>query len=70
MSNTWGNVDTSVPGQVTLTSSPDFLSDSGTMVPATGPEAGDGYGLYLFTLSTNDSYAPGPYALLWPGTNV
>ncbi len=70
LSNTWGNVDTSVPGQVTLTSSPDFLQDSGTMVPATGPEAGDGYGLYLFTLSTSPGDAPGPYALLWPGTNV
>ena len=70
LSNSWGNVDTSVPGQVTLTSSPDFLLDSGTMVPATGPEAGDGYGLYLFTLSTSPGDAPGPYALLWPGTNV
>src|SRR3954447_10717398 len=38
LSRTWGNVDTSVPGQITLTSSPDFLQDSGAMVPPTGPE--------------------------------
>ncbi len=70
LSRTWGDVDTSVPGQITLTSSPDFLQDSGAMVPPTGPEAGDGYGLYLFTLSSSPGDAPGPYALLWPASDV
>lgn len=71
LSRAWGNVDTSTPGQVTLTShaSEGYTVDSGAMVPPTGAEAGNGYGLYSFTLSM-DGDAPGPYALLWPATDV
>jgi hypothetical protein len=68
LSRTWGDVDASVPGQLTLTSSDDFLQDAGAMVPPVGAEAGNGYGLYSFTLSM-DGDAPGPYALLWPATD-
>jgi hypothetical protein len=71
LSRSWGNVDTSVAGQVTLSSyaSDGYTLDSGAMVPPTGATAGNGYGLYSFTLSM-DGDAPGPYALLWPATDV
>nr|WP_264185648.1 carbohydrate-binding domain-containing protein [Roseicella aerolata] len=40
------------------------------MVPPTGASAGFGYGLYSFTLSLTQGDVPGPYALIWPGTDV
>jgi beta-glucanase (GH16 family) len=39
------------------------------MVPPTGADAGYGYGVYSFTLSMSND-APGPYALLWPATDI
>lgn len=71
LSRAWGNVDTSVAGQVTLTSyeHDGYTVDSGAMVPPTGADAGYGYGLYSFSISM-DGDAPGPYALLWPGTDI
>jgi hypothetical protein len=71
LSRTWGpGIDTSVSGQVTIHSTPDN-QDSGAMVPPSGPaDSGYGYGLYSFTLSMGQGDAPGPYALLWPGTDV
>ena len=71
LSRTWGpGIDTSVAGQITINSTPDN-QDSGTMVPPSGPaDSGYGYGLYSFTLSMGQGDAPGPYALLWPGTDV
>jgi beta-glucanase (GH16 family) len=72
LSRSWGNVDTSVAGQITLTSyvSDGYLYDSGAMVSPTSADAGFGYGLYSFTVSTDPGDAPGPYALLWPATDV
>ncbi|MFC7473404.1 carbohydrate-binding domain-containing protein [Dankookia sp. GCM10030260] len=71
LSRTWGpGIDTSVAGQITISSTPDN-QDSGAMVPPSGPaNSGYGYGLYSFTLSMGQGDAPGPYALLWPGTDV
>ncbi|WP_431270997.1 family 16 glycosylhydrolase [Dankookia sp. P2] len=70
LSRDWGpGIDTSVAGQITISSTPDN-QDSGTMVPPTGSAAGYGYGLFSFTLSMAQGDAPGPYALLWPGTDV
>ena len=64
LSRDWGpGINTSVPGQITLNSTPD-QSDSGTMVPPTGTNAGYGYGLFSFTLSLGQGDAPGAYALL------
>jgi len=71
LSRTWGHVDGSVAGQITLTSYAweNWQTDSGAMVPPTGAWAGYGYGVYSFTLSMSGG-APGPYALLWPATDV
>ncbi|TDH61852.1 glycosyl hydrolase family protein [Dankookia rubra] len=71
LTRTWGpGLDTSVAGQITISSTPDN-QDSGAMVPPWGPaDSGYGYGLYSFTLSMGQGDAPGPYALLWPGTDV
>lgn len=69
LSRYWGpGIDTSVPCQITLSSTPDNV-DSGVMVPPTGANSGNGYGLYSFTLKMEGD-APGPYALLWPATDV
>ena len=71
-SRSWGpGVDTSVPGQVTIRRAVQGGAeiDSGAMLPPTGATAGYGYGLYSFDLSMTGS-APGPYALLWPSTDV
>ncbi len=70
LSRVWGpGIDTSVPGKITVHSTPDN-KDSGAMVPPTGASAGYGYGLYSFTLSMTQGDVPGPYALIWPGTDV
>lgn len=69
LSRVWGpGVDTGVPGQVTIRLVEGDI-DSGAMVPPTGRDAGFGYGLYTFDLSLAGT-APGPYALLWPSTDV
>ena len=71
LSRVWGpGIDLSIPGQLTITSTPDN-QDSGAMVPPWGPpDSGFGFGLYSFTLSMSQGDAPGPYALLWPSTDV
>jgi hypothetical protein len=71
LTRVWGpGIDLSIPGQLTIHSTPDN-QDSGAMVPPWGPaDSGFGYGLYSFTLSMGQGDAPGPYALLWPGTDV
>ena len=71
LSRNWGpGIDTSVAGQITIRSTPDN-QDSGAMVPPWGAAtSGYGYGLFSFTLSMGQGNAPGPYALLWPGTDV
>ncbi|TDH58102.1 hypothetical protein E2C06_34370 [Dankookia rubra] len=71
-SRSWGpGVDTSVAGQVTIRRMVQDGAeiDSGAMLPPTGATAGYGYGLYTFDLSMSGT-APGPYALLWPSTDV
>jgi Glycosyl hydrolases family 16 len=60
LNHTWGYVDTSIPGQITL------RGDAGAMQRPWGPEAGNGYGRYEVTASMSAD-APGPAALLWPG---
>ncbi|MBL6458698.1 family 16 glycosylhydrolase [Belnapia sp. T6] len=61
LSHHWGNaVDTSIPGQITLTGT------SGTMEFPGGPTAGHGYGTYTVDAKLDGSEA-GPAVLLWPG---
>jgi hypothetical protein len=74
-SNVWGpGVDTSVAGQVTIRRYVDGEGkevDSGTMLNPEGygtKAGGYGYGLYTFDMSMIGN-APGPYALMWPGSN-
>ena len=62
LNHTWGSVDTSKDGQVTLT------GYSGIMQRPTGDSAGNGYGTYEFTLSMKGNQQ-GPAALLWPGND-
>lgn len=68
LSRTWGPGVHANNGAVTLNSTADN-TDSGTMVPPTGSTAGNGYGLYNFTLKMEQGDAPGPYALVWPSTD-
>ena len=63
LNHTWGNVDTSIAGQVTVSG-----SSSGIMEHPSGAAAGHGYGEYSFTLSMSGD-AQGPAALLWPGND-
>ncbi len=62
LGNHWGNINTSVAGQVTLT------GNSGMMQWASGASAGNGYGHYQVTLSMQGN-KQGPAALLWPGND-
>jgi beta-glucanase (GH16 family) len=64
LSHTWGNVDTSVSGQITL------RGESGAMEPHSGPWSGNGYGTYTVVASMSSDGSAGPAALLWPGDNV
>ncbi len=68
LSRTWGHVDASVRGQVTLTAyaAEDWGVSRGAMVSPTG--AGYGYGTYRFVLNTHGG-AIGDYALLWPASD-
>lgn len=72
LSNVWGpGVVVNGDGSITIHSTPDN-QDSGAMTHPDGygtPEGGWGYGVYSFTLSMGQGDAPGPYALLWPGTD-
>jgi beta-glucanase (GH16 family) len=63
LNHTWGNIDTSVRGQVTLT------GDSGIMELPWGTAAGHGYGVYSITAALKGD-AQGPAVLLWPGNDV
>jgi hypothetical protein len=55
-----GDLDWSVPGEVTLRGHGGFMEFPG------GPSAGHGYGTYTVQARL-DGTAPGPAALLWPG---
>jgi hypothetical protein len=68
LSRTWGPGVHVGGGAVTLNSTADN-TDSGTMLPPTGSTAGNGFGLYSFTLKMEQGDAPGPYALIWPSTD-
>jgi hypothetical protein len=62
LSHTWGDlsaIDTSVPGEVTVTRT------SGFMEWPSGPDAGHGYGTFSFTARMRGN-APGPALVLWP----
>ena len=56
------NVDTSVPGQVTLS------GVSAMMEWATGPSSGHGYGTYTVEAKLTGNQ-PGPAIVMWPGDN-
>jgi len=62
LSHVWGNVDTSVRGQVTLT------GNSGMMERPWGADAGHGYGTYTVTAALHGDQV-GSAALLWPGND-
>lgn len=62
LNHKWGNIDTSVDGQVTL------RGYSGMMERPSGDSAGHGYGTYEITASLKGNQQ-GPAALLWPGND-
>lgn len=62
LSHAWGNVDTSVRGQVTLT------GNSGMMERPWGADAGHGYGTYTVTAALHGDQV-GSAALLWPAND-
>jgi hypothetical protein len=63
LNHVWGNanIDTSVPGQVTVSG-----STGGLMEKPTGASAGHGYGSYTVVASLSGD-TEGSAALLWPG---
>lgn len=61
------NVDTSVPGQVTLHRPEPYLS-SGMMEATATPGTGHGYGVYTVNAKMTGA-VPGPAIMLWPGDN-
>jgi len=69
-SRMWGgDIDTGTPGQLTLRASDATgFGDIGAMIPPTGATAGNGYGLFSARVAIDTD--PGPYLLLWPGTDV
>src|SRR4051794_11601739 len=62
--DTW-NVDTSVPGQVTL-HAPEHYLKSGMMEATGSPSTGHGYGVYTVNAMMTGN-AQGPAIMLWPG---
>jgi Glycosyl hydrolases family 16 len=62
LNNTWGDVDTSVRGQITL------RGNAGAMQHTGGNDAGNGYGRYEVTAKMSAD-SQGPAALLWPGND-
>jgi hypothetical protein len=65
MTTQWGKLDKSVDGQITLHGSD---GKSGFMVPANGPDTGDGYGLFTVTAEFA-SRLRGGYIAGWPASN-
>lgn len=76
LSRVWGNVTLQdngpEDGELILKSLliEDYRVNSGAMQPPTGASANQGYGLYSVTVKTDDLEGPGPYAALWPSTDV
>ncbi len=70
LGHAWGHYDTSTKGQVTVSgfASDNYQVNGGIMVKPAGASAGDGYGLYNFTLKMSGD-GPGPFAALWPATD-
>lgn len=64
LNHIWGNanIDTSVPGQITVS------GNGGFMEKPTGPSAGHGYGSYTVVASIQGN-TEGAAALLWPGND-
>jgi hypothetical protein len=62
LGNGWGNVDFSVPGEVTL------RGNSGLMEWAVGRDAGHGYGTYTVNAKLDGGTA-GSAIILWPGND-
>ena len=62
LNHTWGNVDTSVSGQITL------RGNSGAMQKPGNASAGEGYGRWEVTAKMSAD-VQGPAALLWPGND-
>lgn len=59
LNHTWGSIDTSVAGEITL------RGNSGAMQRPWSADAGNGYGRYEVTAKMSADQA-GPAALLWP----
>ncbi|WP_043338263.1 family 16 glycosylhydrolase [Belnapia moabensis] len=62
LNHTWGKIDTSIAGQVTLT------GYSGIMQWPTGASAGNGYGHYEVVAALKGNQA-GSAVMLWPGND-
>ncbi|SDB72395.1 family 16 glycosylhydrolase [Belnapia rosea] len=62
LNHTWGKIDASVAGQVTLT------GNSGMMQWPSSASAGNGYGHYEIVAALKGNQA-GPAILLWPGND-
>lgn len=62
LNHTWGKIDTSIAGQVTLS------GNAGMMQKPSGASAGNGYGHYEITAALKGN-AAGPAILLWPGND-
>lgn len=71
LSRSWGHV-TVHNSEVTLTSyaSENYQVNSGVMQPPTGAAANQGFGLYSITAATDANEGPGPFAALWPSSDV
>lgn len=60
LGHAWGNLDTSVPGQVTV-------NEGGALMEwAGGAWDGHGYGTYEITAQMHGAYEPGAALMLWP----
>lgn len=71
LSNAWGHV-WAHDGEVTLSSwaGDGYQVNSGFMQPASGASANQGFGLYSITAATDSNEGPGPFACLWPSSDV
>lgn len=70
MDERWGDVTLSGGAAVLKSSAATGWAAAGMMQKPTGAAAGQGYGLYTIQAKTDPSEGPGPFACLWPSSNV
>jgi hypothetical protein len=70
MNRRWGDVTLSNGEAILKSSAATNWAAAGMMQAPTGASAGQGYGLYTITAKTDPSEGPGPFACLWPATDV